>query len=146
MEILEESVMMTDTPTITPEQREALARTACESRGKAYAPYSNYHVGAAALGESGLIYSGANIENAAYSPTICAERLAIFKAVEAGERRIAAVAVCTDEGATPCGPCRQVMLEFGPEMTVLVVDAAGEHRETSLPALLPDAFRPENVS
>ena len=130
---------------ITTEQRKRLEEAACESRADAYAPYSHFRVGAAVLGESGAVYTGANIENAAYSPTVCAERVAIFKAINAGERRILAVAVCTTTGATPCGPCRQVMREFGDDMAVYIADENGKRRETTLRALLPDSFGPENL-
>ena len=130
---------------ISEARRRALEEAACASRANAYAPYSNFRVGAAVLGASGEIYTGANIENAAYSPTICAERLAIFKAIEAGERRLLAVAVCSENGATPCGPCRQVMREFADDLPLYVLDAAGHSRETSLQALLPDSFGPDDL-
>jgi cytidine deaminase len=131
---------------LTEEQERALKEQACASRARAYAPYSNYRVGAAVLGESGAIYTGTNVENAAYSPTICAERLAIFKAVEAGERELQAVVVCTENGGSPCGPCRQVMREFaGDEMPVYIVDAQGHSRVKTLGALLPDSFGPEHL-
>ena len=130
----------------TKEQERILIEKACTSRANAYAPYSNYRVGAAVLGASGTIYTGANIENAAYSPTICAERLAIFKAIEAGEREIRGVAVCTENGASPCGPCRQVMREFADgEMPIFVLDEAGNSRMKTLAELLPDSFGPEDL-
>ena len=132
-------------PVITPTHRTRLDAAAGESQADAYAPYSHFRVGAAVLGESGAVYTGANIENAAYNPTICAERVAIFKAVNAGERRILAVAVCTANGAAPCGPCRQVMREFGDEMAVYIVADGGDRRETTLRALLPDSFGPEDL-
>ena len=132
---------------LTEEQQRVLKETACASRANAYAPYSNYRVGAAVVGASGAVYSGTNIENAAYSPTICAERLAIFKAVEAGERAIKGVAVCTDNGASPCGPCRQVMREFaGDEMPVYMLDTAGSSRMKTLAELLPDSFGPDQLN
>ena len=131
---------------LTEEQQRTLQETACASRDNAYAPYSNYRVGAAVLGESGIVYTGANIENAAYSPTVCAERLAIFKAIEAGERTIQGVAVCTDNGASPCGPCRQVMREFaGDEVPVYMLDTAGRSRMKTLAELLPDSFGPDHL-
>ncbi|MDX1663697.1 MAG: cytidine deaminase [Candidatus Promineifilaceae bacterium] len=131
--------------TVTPEQRSRLEAEACASRADAYAPYSHFRVGAAVLAGSGAIYTGANIENAAYSPTICAERVAIFKAVNAGERRILAVAVCTDNAAAPCGPCRQVMREFGDDMVIYIAGEDGGRRETSLKTLLPDSFGPKDL-
>lgn len=130
---------------ITPAQRQALEQAACASRKRAYAPYSNYQVGAAVLTAAGTIYTGVNIENVAYNPSICAERVAIFKAVEAGEREIVAVAVCTRDGGTPCGPCRQVMREFAADLPVYICDEAGASRETSLRSLLPDAFGPDHL-
>ena len=96
-----------------------LMRLACEAREKAYAPYSGFAVGAALLTKSGKVYTGCNIENAAYSPTNCAERTAFFKAVSEGEREFVAIAVTGGKageapgaGCTPCGVCRQVMAEF----------------------------------
>lgn len=131
---------------LTEEQRDILKEKACAGRDRAYAPYSNYRVGAAVLGASGAVYTGANIENAAYSPTVCAERLAIFKAIEAGEREIKGVAVCTENGASPCGPCRQVMREFAAgDMPVYMLDVTGHERVKSLDELLPDSFGPENL-
>lgn len=128
------------------ERREDLERAACESQERAYAPYSKFRVGAAVLAESGRIYTGVNVENASYGLTMCAERVAIFKAAAAGERAIRAVAVCTDGGVTPCGACRQVMREFarGP-ISVYLIDAEGGGRETTLDALLPDSFGPEDL-
>jgi cytidine deaminase len=126
-------------------KREALETAACASRERAYARYSHFRVGAAVLAASGNIYTGVNIENAAYGLTICAERVAIFKAVEAGERRLLAIAVCTENGATPCGPCRQVMREFANDMPVYIRSAEGQGWETSLRALLPHSFGPEHL-
>ena len=126
------------------ERREVLEKAACESRPQAYAPYSNFRVGAAVRAGSGRIYTGVNVENASYGLTVCAERVAIFKAAAAGERSIEAVAVCTDNGVAPCGPCRQVMREFaGGPVVVYLLDAGGHSRETTLDALLPDSFGPE---
>jgi cytidine deaminase len=126
-------------------QREALEAAACQSRENAYAPYSGFSVGAAVLAASGAIYRGVNVENAAYNPTICAERVAIFAAITAGEGQILAVAVCTETRATPCGPCRQVMREFARDLPVYICDTAGNSRETSLAQLLPDSFGPEDL-
>jgi cytidine deaminase len=130
---------------INPEQRRTLEEAACASRERAYAPYSKYRVGAAVLAGSGAIFTGVNIENASYGLTVCAERVAVFKAVEAGETTILAVAVCTENGAAPCGPCRQVMREFGQAFPVYLVSADGNRRATSLEALLPDSFGPEHL-
>lgn len=113
----------------------------------AYAPYSHYKVGAAALASSGKIYSGVNVENAAYPSGICAERVAIFKAVSEGEREILALVVATDNGGTPCGACRQVISEFGPQAEVCLVDQNGNLvLETSIDQLLPGAFGPEKLN
>jgi cytidine deaminase len=126
------------------EDKELIA-SAAEARGRAYAPYSNYTVGAAVLTASGEIYAGCNVENASYGLSVCAERTAAFKAVCAGEREFAAIAVVTEDGWTPCGACRQVLAEFGPQMRVLVADAAGEYREYTLPELLHDFFGPSDL-
>lgn len=123
--------------------REQLIRAAADARGRAYAPYSKYRVGAALLAESGEIYTGGNIENAAYPVTICAERVAVFKAVDAGERRFTAIAVVTSNGGFPCGSCRQVLAEFGLQTLVLIADETGRLLfEASLEQLLPGAFTP----
>ena len=126
--------------TATDLDRKELVRQALEARQAAYAPYSGYKVGAALLGKSGRVYAGANVENAAYSPTICAERVAVAKAVSEGERECAALAVATKDGATPCGVCRQVLREFAEDLIVLVADAEGRTRESTLAELLPDSF------
>ncbi len=110
----------------------------------AYAPYSEFRVGAVAVAEDGTEYTGANVENAAYPVSTCAEATAIVHAVASGARRIRSVAVaCIDagdiEGAYPCGRCRQIMSEFGVE-SVLVATAEGEHRTHALDELLPHRF------
>jgi cytidine deaminase len=129
------------------EQREALIQAALHVRRWAYAPYSHYAVGAAVLTASGKLYDGINVENAAYPNGICAERVAVFKAVSEGERDIVAVVVATENGGTPCGACRQVISEFGPLAQVLIVDASGQVKlETTLDQLLPGAFGPEKLA
>lgn len=130
---------------VTDEQREALLKAACEARAKAYAPYSNYQVGAAVLTEDGRIFTGVNVENASYGLTICAERSAISSAVSAGERRILAVVVCTENAGSPCGACRQVLLEFAGDIPVWLSDEKGNVRQTNLHSLLPDFFGPEHL-
>ena len=120
--------------------RQALISQALEARELAYAPYSQYLVGAALLGKSGRIYTGCNVENAVYSVTICAERTAVFKAVSDGEKEFVAIAVATENGGSPCGSCRQVLREFGKDITVLIADAVGNVRETTVGELLPDSF------
>ncbi len=131
---------------IDPETREKLIATARNAREWAYAPYSHYAVGAALLTAGGRIYDGVNIENAAFPTGICAERVAIFKAVSEGEREFSAIVVMTDNGGTPCGSCRQVMAEFGLSTQVLIVDTTGNvHIDTTVAELLPEAFRPEDL-
>lgn len=120
--------------------REELVQTAIKARENAYAPYSDYNVGAALLGESGRIYTGSNVENAVYPLTTCAERAAVVKAVSEGEQRFIAIAVATENGGAPCGSCRQVLREFGSETIVLIADAEGDYRETRIGDLLPDSF------
>jgi cytidine deaminase len=129
---------------LSPAQEADLAERAGQARQWAYAPYSNYRVGAALLTTSGKIYDGVNVENAAYPSTICAERTAVVKAVSEGERSFVGMAVSSEGGGSPCGACRQVLAEFGLDTAVLLVneDGAITHR-TTLRALLPLAFGPE---
>lgn len=120
-----------------------LIAMAQSARHWAYIPYSHYAVGAALLTDSGKVYDGVNIENAAYSPTVCAERVAVFKAVSEGERRFTAIAVVTDNGGSPCGVCRQVLAEFGLDTVVLIADGEGKLvLEQTVAELLPGAFTP----
>ncbi len=130
---------------VTEEQREMLLKAACEVRERAYAPYSNYSVGAAILTDDGRVFTGVNVENAVYGLTNCAERSAVFSAVTAGARRLVAVAVCTENAGSPCGACRQVMSEFAGDIPVWLSDGAGQVRETTLYTLLPDHFGPEHL-
>jgi len=125
--------------------REALIAKAIEAREKAYAPYSNYRVGAALLGKSGRIYTGCNVENAVYPLATCAERAAVVKAVSEGEREFVALAVATENAGSPCGSCRQVLREFGEDIVVLIADAGGAYRETTVADLLPDSFSVEDL-
>jgi cytidine deaminase len=132
---------------ITNQQRDDLARQAAEARANAYVPYSKYAVGAALLTEAGRVFTGVNVENAAYPASMCAERSAVFSAVTAGERHFSAIAVATDNAGSPCGSCRQVLGEFNLEMTVYLVDASGEIQlESSVEQLLPHAFGPNDLS
>jgi cytidine deaminase len=124
---------------------EDLIAKAMEARKKAYAPYSHFAVGAALLAKSGRVYTGCNVENASYGLSICAERTAVFKAVSEGERDFEAIAVVTEKGVTPCGACRQVLMEFGEDIQVIVADEAGEYRVFGLQELLPEAFTPEHL-
>ena len=131
---------------LTDEDRRSLIDLANEARRKAYAPYSRYQVGAALRTTSGRIYTGVNIENAAYPTGICAERVAVFKAVSDGECKFEVMAVVTPNGGAPCGSCRQVLSEFGMDTIVLIADGSGRLlKETSLADLLPGAFRPEDL-
>jgi cytidine deaminase len=116
-----------------------LIQAAREVRKRAYAPYSKYRVGAALRGASGQIYTGANVENASYGLTICAERSAIVKAISEGERKFTAIAVVTSTGATPCGACRQALAEFG-DMCVLVADGRGHVETYMVSELLTHGF------
>ncbi|MCB9010164.1 MAG: cytidine deaminase [Ardenticatenaceae bacterium] len=131
---------------INDEQRAALIQAALTVRAMAYAPYSNYPVGAALLMADGRIVTGVNVENASYGLSMCAERTAVFKAVADGQQKILAVAVATDNAGSPCGACRQVLTEFAGDVPVYLVDAAGNGRDTTLYALLPDHFGPEHLT
>lgn len=122
-----------------------LAEAAQSARERAYAPYSHYRVGAALLCADGEVFTGCNIENAVYPLACCAERVAIFNAVSSGRLSFRALAVATSNGGSPCGSCRQVMREFGPEMPVLIVDDFGLVRMTSVAELLPDSFGAEQL-
>lgn len=130
---------------VSQEQRTALVGAAIAIRERAYAPYSNYPVGAALLMEDGAIVTGVNVENSSYGLTICAERTAVTTAITAGYRRILAVAVATDNAGSPCGACRQVLTEFAGDVPVYLVDGLGNGRDTTLYALLPDHFGPEHL-
>jgi cytidine deaminase len=132
---------------LTDELRQKLIETALIARQWAYAPYSNYRVGAAVLTASGRIYDGVNVESAAYPTSMCAERVAIFKAVSEGESQFIAIAVATKNGGAPCGGCRQVISEFGLETLVIIADGEGNVvQEISISDLLPGAFLPEHLS
>ncbi len=125
--------------------QDKLVSLAAEARKKAHAPYSNFAVGAALLAKSGRVYTGCNVENASYGLTICAERVAVFKAVSEGEREFEAIAVVTENGNTPCGACRQVLMEFGGDIQVIVADTAGHQRVFVLTDLLPEGFTPAHL-
>jgi len=132
--------------TLTSETKQNLIDAAVQARQWAYAPYSHYSVGAALITASGKVYDGVNVENAAYPTTMCAERVAVFKAVSEGERDFVAIVVATSNGGSPCGSCRQVLAEFGLETVVLIVDA--ERRivqESTVRELLPGAFTPKDL-
>ncbi len=123
-----------------------LIERAREARHRAYTPYSEYPVGAALLARSGQVFEGANVENAAYPTTMCAERIAAFTAVTQGERAFEAIAVVTENGAAPCGACRQVLSEFGGDLLVIAADVDGKiHLEAKLRDLIPNAFGPQDL-
>ncbi len=128
-------------------QRNELVAAARQAQANAYAPYSKYQVGAALMTSSGAIYLGSNVENAAYPDSICAERVAVFKAVSEGQREFQAIAVVTRDGGTPCGSCRQVLAEFSPGALVLIANQTGKVvREGTVADLLPGAFGPKNLN
>ena len=123
-----------------------LVTAAREARERARATFSNFKVGAALETADGRVFTGCNIENATYGLTVCAERVAVFKAVSEGERHFQAIAVVTVNGGTPCGSCRQVLSEFGLDTRVIVADERGEVLlETEVAGLLPGAFRPSDL-
>ena len=131
---------------MTDEERQALIDLANEARKHAYAPYSNYPVGAALRTKSGRIFTGVNVENAAYPAGTCAERTAVFKAVSEGEREFEVIAVVSNNGGSPCGSCRQVLAEFGLDTVVLIADGDGKLlQETTVNDLLPGAFTPKHL-
>lgn len=119
-----------------------LVAAAVEARKNAYAPYSGFAVGAALLAKGRRVFTGCNVENASYGLTVCAERVALFKAVSEGVREFEAIAVaCGETPCSPCGACRQALYEFAPELKVILADGEGRRWETmSLSQLLPHAF------
>ena len=131
--------------------KETLLTAAKEAMQKAYAPYSGVFVGAALLGESGKIYTGCNVENAAYSPSNCAERTAIFKAVSEGERTFSAIAIVGGKGGNitdffpPCGVCRQVMLEFCTGDFKIYLTDGNTTQELTLAELTPHGFTADKI-
>ena len=125
---------------------EELLQHAAAARQAAYAPYSQFQVGAALLTTSGEVFTGCNIENASYGLTICAERAAVFHAIASGHRDFTALAISLPGAGTPCGACRQVLHEFAPELPVLIGDEDGQLvRLTSLAELLPEPFGPGSL-
>lgn len=129
-----------------------LCKEAIDAMKNAYAPYSGYKVGAALLTEKGKLFAGCNIENAAYTPTVCAERVALFNAISSGERIFTAIAVAGGKDGVisgafpPCGVCRQVMAEFcAPDFKVLVVTGEDSYKKYTLNELFPQAFTPKNI-
>lgn len=130
-----------------------LINSAFDAMARAYAPYSNYKVGAALLSDSGRVYTGCNVENAAFGPTNCAERTAFFKAISEGEREFSKIAVVGGKGGSvtdlfvPCGVCRQVMAEFcDGDFEIIVAVSEENYEKYTLKQLLPNGFSPRNIS
>jgi cytidine deaminase len=132
----------------TDAELDALVEEAREAQAMAYAPYSNFQVGAALVTDDGRHFSGANVENASYGVSICAERVAAATAVAAGARRIEAIAVTSSSPipTPPCGACRQFLYEFNPEMIVVSEGGNGERKRWRLSELLKDGFGPQNLN
>lgn len=122
--------------------KEDLQQAAVSMLDRAYCPYSHFPVGAALECADGTVYTGCNIENAAYSPSLCAERTAVAKAVSEGHRDFVRLAIAgkSEQFCVPCGVCRQVLWEFAPELQILCLNGRGEGKEFSLRELLPHAF------
>lgn len=132
--------------TLTDQEKQALVDLANTARERAYVPYSHYAVGSSLRTKSGRIFTGVNIENAAYPQTMCAERVAMFKAISEGEKDFEVITVVTDNGGSPCGGCRQVMAEFGLDTIVILADKKGTiMQETTVNGLLPGAFTPAHL-
>ncbi len=128
---------------------EDLVRIASLARERAYAPYSKYKVGAAIRTKRNKVHTGANVENASYGLTVCAERCAVFVAVAAGDTKdYDAIAIVTGGDAlpSPCGACRQVLHEFSPGTRVILATTAGQRKATTLAELLPDPFTSEKLA
>ena len=128
--------------------KQALCQAAMAMLEQSYCPYSHFAVGAALECADGTVYTGCNIENAAYSPTVCAERVAVFKAVSEGHRDFVRIAVAGrgEDPCVPCGVCRQVLKEFAPHIEILCVNGRGESRAFTLDDLLPHGFGPESLT
>lgn len=127
---------------LAPVTIERLVQAARRAQERAYAPYSNFPVGAAVLAEDGQVFAGCNVENASFGLTVCAERNAVAAALVAGARPVAVAVVAGGGHVAPCGACRQVLAEFGAEMPVILAGPDGKPAElTSLAALLPAVFR-----
>lgn len=129
------------------EALDKLVIAAADARQRAYAPYSKFTVGAAVLSAGGRIFTGCNIENASFGATVCAERVAMFTAVAAGCRGLVAIAVAGpgERPITPCGICRQVMIELAPDAIVIMIGAGGARESSSVAELLPRAFAPDEL-
>src|SRR5688500_11354476 len=133
--------------TLSNQEKQSLINVANTARQRAYVPYSNYPVGAALRTKTGRIFTGVNVENAAYPQTMCAERVAVFKAVSEGEKEFEVISVVTNNGGSPCGGCRQVLAEFGLDTIVLMADRNGKLlKEATVKELLPEAFMPDHLN
>lgn len=129
------------TVTLTDDERRDLLQVARTARERAYAPFSEFAVGAALRSTAGHVHPGCNVENGSYGLTICAERVAVGAAVVAGEREFDVIAIVTEGGVSPCGACRQVLAEFSPDLLVVMEDATtGAIREATIDELLPMRF------
>ena len=128
--------------------KQELCQKARDMLKMAYIPYSKFPVGAALECEDGTVYTGCNIENAAYGPSVCAERVAVFKAVSEGRRKFVRIAVAgdTNDFCAPCGVCRQVLHEFAPDLEVILVNRDGKTKELTLPDLLPYSFGSDTLA
>jgi cytidine deaminase len=127
-------------------QYDALIQSAIDASQNAYIPYSQYAVGAALQADDGTVFTGCNVESASYSPTICAERTALVKAVSEGYQQFDRITVVTRNGGSPCGMCRQLLYEFSPTMTVIIADLEGKvHHVMPLSELLPHGFGPSKL-
>ena len=126
---------------------EKLIQAALEMLERSYAPYSRFAVGAALETEDGSLFTGCNVENASYGLTICAERTAAVKAVSEGQRRFKRIVIASrgEDYCYPCGACRQVLREFGPDMEIICLNGKGEPRRFSMEQLLPCSFGPEHL-
>ena len=129
-----------------PELVNQLLEQASEARTLAYAPYSDYSVGAAVRSTSGNVFTGANVENASYGLTMCAERSAVFSAVSQGDRAFDLMVLVNENAGMPCGACRQVLSEFGSDLLVVIADASGKiHKQLTVAELIPNEFGPQDL-
>ena len=144
----ERDELETDAPGGVAIPDEDLAAVALETMDNAYAPYSGFRVAAAVATDTGHIFTGVNVENASYGLTVCAERVAVFKAVSEGYDRIVKIAVVSSSGQKtyPCGACRQVLNEFSQEMSVVIADGSGRTERIRLADLLPRPFGPRSLA
>lgn len=128
-------------------EEDRLVQASLDVRAHAYAPYSEFRVGAALLTADGTIFTGCNVENVTYGMTTCAEQTAVLKAVSEGHRRFVRIAVCTDKSppATPCGLCRQMLAEFCDDIGIILVNTAGDREYTRLSDIFPHPFRPRDL-